>query len=369
MHRYAEGDPRERFYQGLKIYDEAELVAIDMAKRLFGAEFADLRPISGCNAVLCVLSAFAKPGDKIMALSVPAGAHISQAKFGAAGIRGLETVPFVFDEKEFNIDIDATAKVIRETEPKLVTFGGSLFPFPHPVKELAPIAKEVGATVAYDAAHVLGLIAGKQFQDPLREGAEVMCASTHKTFFGPQGGIIFTNTEEKYKKVKWKIFPALVSNHHLHRIPSLAVAIGEMLEFGEEYASQVVKNAQTLAKTMHDFGFNVICPEKGFTKSHQAIVDVSKIGGGAWAADACEDANIILNKNLLPWDDVNQPDKPSGLRIGAQEMTRYGMKEDDIKQVAELLKRVIIDKEDTAKVKKDVTEFRNKFQEVQYTFK
>ncbi len=367
-HRYAEGMPHKRYYQGLSYVDEVESACIEMGKKLFGAQFLDVRPISGGLSILILLSSFAKYGDHYVAPSVPAGAHISQAEFGAAGIRGLEVRHMPLDKEEMNLDIDKSKKVILEHKPKLVNAGGTIFLFPHPLKELREAADEVGAVLTYDGSHVLGLIAGKQFQDPLREGADVVGASAHKTFPGPQGGMLFGNSEEHYKKIKPKIFPALVSNHHLHRLPALAVTMAEMIEFGEDYARQVIKNAQALAQSLHEYGFSVLAENKGFTKSHQVIVDVSDNGRGAWCAETLEKANIIMNKNLLPWDDVNTSKDPSGIRIGTAEMTHFGMKEPEMKYVAELIKRVVVDKVDPLRVKEDVKEFRKDFVDVKYCF-
>lgn len=367
-HRYAEGMPHKRYYQGLSYVDEVETACIGMGKKLFGAQFLDVRPISGGLSILILLSSFAKYGDHYVAPSVPAGAHISQAEFGAAGIRGLEVRHMPLDKDEMNLDIDKSRKVILEHKPKLVNAGGTIFLFPHPLKELREAADEVGAVLTYDSSHVLGLVAGKQFQDPLREGVDVVGASAHKTFPGPQGGIIFGNKEEHYKKIRPKIFPALVSNHHLHRLPALAVTMAEMIEFGESYARQIIKNAQTLAQSLNEYGFDVLAENKGFTKSHQVIVDVSKNGGGAWTAETLEKANIVLNKNLLPWEDVNNSGNPAGIRIGTAEMTHFGMKEQDMQHIAELIKRVVVDKEDPKKVSEDVKEFRKEFLDVKYCF-
>ena len=367
-HRYAEGMPGKRYYQGLSYVDEVESACIEMGKKLFGAEFLDVRPISGCLSILILLSSFAKPGERYVAPSVPAGAHISQAEFGAAGVRGLEVRHMPLNEEEMNLDIDKSRKIILEHKPKLVNAGGTIFLFPHPLRELREAADEVGAVLTYDGSHVLGLIAGKQFQDPLREGVDVVGASAHKTFPGPQGGMIFGNNDEHYRKIKPKIFPGLVSNHHLHRLPALAVTMAEMIEFGEDYAKQVVKNAQALAEALFEYGIDVLAENKGFTKSHQVIADVRKCGGGAWCAESLENANIILNKNLLPWDDVKNSSNPSGIRIGTAEMTHFGMKESEMKHIAELIKRVWVDKEEPGRVKEDVLEFRSEFLDVKYCF-
>ena len=371
MHKYAEGWPKQRYYQGCKYVDEVELIGVDLFCKLFQSDFADLRPISGTNANQAAFFGLTEAGDKAIVLHTSHGGHISHMPFGAAGMRGLEVHTWPFDNEEFNIDVDKAAKMIRELEPKIVVFGGSLFPFPHPVKELAPVAKEVGAFVMYDAAHVLGLIGGGQFQDPLREGAEVVTSSTHKTFPGPQGGVIlYKDLGEATAKLQWAIFPGVLSNHHLHHMAGKVVTAAEMLEFGKAYAEQIVKNAKALAEAMAEEGFKVIGEDKGYTKSHQVIVDVSELheAGGGWAAPLLEEAGIILNKNLLPWDPLEKVNTPSGLRIGVQEMTRVGMMEDDMKEIARFMRRTLLDKEDPKKVEKDVFEFRKQFQKVYYSF-
>ncbi|MBN2331071.1 MAG: serine hydroxymethyltransferase [Candidatus Aenigmarchaeota archaeon] len=369
MHRYAEGSPFKRFYQGARNIDELESSAIELAKQVFGATKADLRPISGGVANAAAFSGLTSHGDLLLSPGVAGGSHISHEPFGVAGVLGLRVEHAAFDEQEYNIDVDESISKIRRLKPNLVTLGGSVILFPHPVREFSSACAEVGAKLLYDGAHVLGLIAGKQFQDPFREGADIMTASTHKTFPGPQGGIILGNTEdEAWKKVKFRIFPGLVSNHHLHRIPAMLIALLEAQRFGADYARQTVKNARALGEALEELGFKVLASDKGYTKSHQILVDVRENGGGKYVAGALEEANIILNKNILAWDDVNNPDDPSGLRIGTQELTRMGMKESEMKHVAELMRRVVMDKADRVAVREEVIGFRRDFQQVHYCF-
>jgi len=369
MHRYAEGLPFKRYYQGAIYIDELESKAVELAKDVFHAKYVDLRPISGAMANMAVFSALGDYGSILLSPGVLGGSHISHEKFGVAGILGLKTEHAIFDKKEYNIDTDATIKKIREVKPKIVVLGGSVILFPHPVSEFRKVCDEVGAKLIYDAAHVLGLIGGRKFQDPLKEGAEIISSSTHKTFPGPQGGIILSNSDEKtFKKIQSKIFPGLISNHHLHRIPSMMIATLEIKEFGEDYATQTIKNAKALGRAMYEYGFDVLCPDKDFTESHQILVDVRKNGGGKKVASTLEKANIILNKNILAFDDVNNSDDPSGLRIGVQEMTRYGMKESEMKYIAELMKKIVMDGKNPESVREEVIEFRKKFQKIHYCF-
>ncbi|MBA7501586.1 Serine hydroxymethyltransferase [subsurface metagenome] len=371
--RYAEGMPGERVYAGCTYIDQVELLAMELARELFKAEHANVQPVSGAVANLAMYTALTDPGDTMMCLSIAAGGHITMGKKkfgGAAGaVHGLEVEYFPFDEKRMNIDVEATAKKIAELKPKLVMFGGSLFLFPHPVKELSEVAKEHGAHVAYDAAHVIGLIGGGQFQDPLREGAEVVTCSTHKTLPGPQHGMILCK-KELADPINRGVFPGMVSNHHLHAVAGLAVVLAEMLEFGKEYTAQIVKNAKVLGKALYDRGLAVLCPDQGFTASHTLAIDVTKYGDGGVLERKLEQANVILNRELLPWDPRQGRHfrNPGGLRLGTSEVTRIGMKESEMGEIAEFIKRVIVDGEETKRVAADVAEFRRDYQKVHYCF-
>ena len=259
-HRYAEGISGCRLYEGCKYVDQIEDITVNLSKKIFKAEHANVQPISGVVANMASFFALAKHGDPMMALEVPVGGHISHANVSAAGIRGLKVAPHPFDETKMNIDADAMKKDIIEKKPKIVLLGGSLFLFPHPVEDAREAADEVGAKVIYDGAHVLGLIAGGYFQDPLREGADLLVGSTHKTFPGPQGGIILCK-EDIAKKIDDAVFPGVVSNHHLHHLAALGIATAEMIEFGSDYAKQIIKNSKALAQELYELGFNVLCED------------------------------------------------------------------------------------------------------------
>jgi len=376
--RYAEGWPGERVYAGCRFIDQIEFKCIELMKRLFDAEFVDVRPISGVVSNLVVYTAFTEPSDTIMALSIPAGGHITMGKKrlgGTAGaVHGLVVEYLPLDYKELNIDVDRTEKrinklVAEERPPKLVMFGASVFPFPHPVEELVDIIHSVGANVGYDAAHVAGLIAGGQFQNPLKEGADVVSLSTHKTFFGPQhGGIL--SWKRHAEKIKRATFPGMVSNHHLHAVAGVTIACAELLQFGNEYASQVVQNAKALGQALYERGLNVLAEHKGFTQSHVILIDITKQGDGGRIEETLEKANIIINRNLLPWDikEGRHFMHPGGIRLGVSEVTRLGMRESEMKEIAEFIKRLIIDKELPEKVILDVAEFKREYQKVNYCF-
>jgi glycine hydroxymethyltransferase len=368
MSRYAEGKPYKRYYQGTKYVDEIETLAMQILGEITPAKHVDLRATSGTIANAAVFRVLANPGDKALIAPVQAGAHVSHTKFGTLGALGIEHIELPYDEENMNVDVDKAIKMIEEIKPKFVVLGGSLYLFPHPTKELAPHVHAVGAKLVYDSAHVYGLIVGKVWTNPLDEGADIMTTSTHKTFPGPQGGAVLSNNDELFKKVSDTIFPWFVSNHHLHRLPATAVTALEMKYFGKEYASQIVKNAKAFAEALAAEGFKVIGEHLGYTKSHQVVIDVRNLGGGAKIAKLFEDANIITNKNLLPYDPPSAVKDPSGIRLGVQEMTRFGMNESDFQEVAKFMKEVAIDKKDPNEVKKKVIEFRKNFLEVKYTF-
>jgi len=368
MSRYAEGKPFKRYYQGTKYIDELEVFTCEVLNNLTSSSFCDIRAISGTIANAAVFRVLAKPSEKALIAPVQAGAHVSHTKFGTLGALGIEHIEMPYDAENMNVDVDKSIKMIEQIKPKFIVLGGSLYLFPHPVKELAPYARAVGSKLVYDAAHVYGLIIGKVWHNPLKEGADIMTVSTHKTFPGPQGGGIFTNDEVVYKEISRTIFPWFVSNHHLHRLPATAVTALEMKYFGEEYASQIVKNAKRLAEALRERGFKVLGEHLGFTKSHQVVIDVKNFGGGAKVASKLEEANIIINKNLLPYDSPSEVANPSGIRIGVQEMTRYGMREDDMEEIAEFMKQVLIDNKDINEVKRKVIEYRKNYIEVKYTF-
>ncbi|MCL5437545.1 MAG: serine hydroxymethyltransferase, partial [Candidatus Thermoplasmatota archaeon] len=205
------------------------------------------------------------------------------------------TVTYPFDSERMTLDIDGTARVLREVRPKVALFGMSLFLFPVPLRELADVFNEVGCTVWYDGAHVLGLIAGGQFQDPLREGAHVISASTHKTFPGPNHGIVLANPkdEEMEKALMRGVFPGVTSNHHLHEMAALCIALDEMSRFGRSYARQIVRNSRALAESLYDRGFGVLAADYGFTASHAVALNVAALGGGSACAELLEIANIV----------------------------------------------------------------------------
>ena len=376
--RYAEGWPGERVYAGCKYIDDVEFECMDMAKKLYGAEFVDVRPISGVVANLAVYSAFTNPGDIMIAPSIPAGGHISHGKkehAGTAGlVHGLEIEFYPFDAEEMTIDVEKTKQKIKDLKkdnrlPKMAMFGGSLFLFPHPLKELSDFLKSYDMHINYDAAHVAGLIAGKKFQDPLREGADTMTMSTHKTLFGPQGGLVLGSKKHE-DIIKKAVFPGMTSNHHIHHVAGKAIAFAEALEFGRDYAVEVIKNAKFLAEALSDAGFSVLGANRGFTESHQIAVNVLDYSDGGQVELDLEKANIIVNRQLIPGDIKAGRNyfHPGGIRLGVSEITRLGMKRDEMVEIASFMRQVVIEKKDAKRILSKVKSFRKDYQKVKFCF-
>jgi len=368
--RYAEGLPGKRYYQGCEDFDTIEEIGIESAKRVFNCGFANIQSTSGTNSNIGALKSLAKPGDRITAVSTADGGHISHARMGAVGLRGLDLVTYPWDEERMEPDVDAAASLIRETEPSVALFGQSVFLFPTPLEELSDAAHEVGAKVMYDAAHVLGLVAGGQFQDPLREGADVVTGSSHKTFPGPQGGFVLSDSDDEklHRRLNSGIFPGVCSSYHLHHVAGKVVALSEFEEFGEEYAADIISNAKALGESLASEGFEVLGEDRGFTASHQVVTRHGETDSGAGrdAAATLEQAGIVTNMNMLPGD--TKALAPSGLRLGTPELTRVGMGVDEMKDVARFFARALLEGEAPSSVKSDVSEFKAGFQTVQYCF-
>ena len=368
--RYAEGLPGKRYYQGCDDFDTIESIGIELAQSVFNAPFANIQSTSGTVSNIAALKALAKPGDGITAVSTADGGHISHARMGAVGLRDLNLSTYPWNEERMEPDIDGACALIRSVEPKVALIGQSVFLFPTPLQEIADAAHEVGAKVMYDGAHVLGLIAGGAFQDPLREGADVITGSSHKTFPGPQGGFLLSNSEDPafQKRLNNAIFPGVCSSYHLHHVAGKVIALAEFEEYGEAYAKDTVSNAQHFASSLAAEGFDVLAESRGYTASHQVLTrhGSKDSGAGAKAARLLEDAGIVTNMNMLPGD--TKALTPSGLRLGVQELTRVGMGHDEMEEVARLYARVLIHGEDPSSVKNDVKLLKANHQIIRYCF-
>jgi glycine hydroxymethyltransferase len=303
-----------------------------------------------------------------MSVAQPFGGHSSNRPDGPAGVRGLRIVDVPMDPVELEVDLDLFRKMAPLVRPKLVALGLSMTLFPFPVQAMRDVVAEWGGRIFFDGAHQLGLIAGGQFQDPIREGAAVLTGSAGKTFSGPQSGVIVWDDPELTGPITDAIFPVLVATHQVNRVAALAVSAAEMLAFGETYMRQIVRNAQALGAALQRRGIPVLGARKGFTQTQQVIADVRQFGGGLEVAQRLARANLIANKNLIPGDGPEDWDRPSGLRMGTIEVTRLGMREEDMDTIASFMARILVEQAAPEDVVEDVTDFRLPYQTMYYCF-
>jgi glycine hydroxymethyltransferase len=347
-HRYTSPD---RYYRGTRFSDEAKAMTEELARDLFGAEYANVGLISGHITDVMTVSAYAKHGDTIITTEPTNGGYPGLSREGFPYVLGLRVEYWTYNSSEMNLDIERCKALVESAKPRMVFFGSSFFPFPHPVRELAEVAHDKGAIVVYDGSHVLGLIAGKEFQDPLREGADILVGSTHKSFPGPQGGILLTNKEHGATMDQLNAHHAIVDNPHLHRMLALGQALYEMRRFGRQYAVQIVKNSKALAESLAQRAVPVVAKERGYTKSHQVILDFGSPERAVAAADKLERANIIVD---------------TGVRIGTAEETRRGMKEREMRKIGDLIAAILRDEVGTDVARKEVVKLRARFRAVRY---
>jgi len=357
---------------GAKYLEEIEAYVIEIARRLFNVGYVEHRTHSGTQACQAVQYALTNPGDTIMSQALSDGGNAANRDMGPPRFYRLKIVDLPYNGKEMNVDLSKFEEVANRTKPKLIILGAMIMLFPHPLKEIIQVAKAIDSKVAYDGAHVGALIAGGRFEDPLREGCDALVVNTHKIMGGPTGAMILMNDTETARKVSEATFLGLVQTPYCNRLAALAMSLTEMLAFRHRYAEQIIRNAKTLAKTLDSGGLNVIGREKGYTESHQVLLDVKEFGGGYVAEKTLTEANIVTNKISLPWDSRAEEHGGSafvtGLRLGVPEVTRRGMKEKEMVQVGNFICRILVDKEDPEAVRKEVSNFMKKYQRVRYCF-
>jgi glycine hydroxymethyltransferase len=358
----------QRWFAGTQYIDEVEALCVELLKQAFRCRYADHRLMGSMLGNMAVYYALTEPGDVIMTVAQPFGGHSSNRADGPAGQRGLNIVDVPFDPIELTVDLDLFRQLAPLVRPKVVTLGLSMTLFPLPIREMKAVVQPWGGRIFFDGAHQAGLIAGGQFQDPLAEGADVLTGSAGKTFGGPQSGMIMWNDGALTVPITHAIFPVLAATHQVNRVAALAVAAAEMIAFGREFMAQIVRNAQALAAALDRRGVPVLGKHKGYTATHQVIADVGALGGGLEVAQLLARANIITNKNLLPNDQPADWDRPSGLRLGTIEVTRLGMKELQMDQVADFIARVLIERQSPHTVLEEVVEFRQAYQKLYYCF-
>jgi len=342
----------DRFYRGARFMDEVQALAEEVARKVYKAKFADVRPTSGHAADIAVLLTLVNRGDKVVSVGLENGGYPGITHVGLGKILGLKNLYFAFDEKAFNIDAKGTKRLLELEKPKLLVFGSSFIPFPQPVREVCNMV-DGEATCVYDGSHVMGLLAGGEFQDPLREGCSLLLGSTHKSLPGPQGGLILGNNEEVFKRVSSQIHPGIIDNIHWNRVAALAMSLLEMMQFGKAYAQAVVKNSQALGKGLADRGVAVKGAALGYSKSHQVLLDVDKAKAGLFAR-RLEEANIIID---------------DGGRVGTAEATRMGMGTAEMDQVAELMAFAIQGKKPSDFTKRKVHSLIKDFKSPHYVLR
>lgn len=358
---YSGIDLFHRNYKGNRYIAEIEAYTQELAKELFEVGFVDFRPLSGNIAGIATTFALAEPGA--IALEMHNGHRYANKLLSSPLKVELQSIPIPWDGHRSNIDLPATLELIEKHKPKIVNVGSGVFLFPQPVAELKSAMRHANpdSYLIYDAAHVIGLIAGGRFQKPLVEGADVIITSTHKTLAGPQGGMVLTNDESIAERIGKTLYPLLMSNHHLSRLPALAGTFVEWMAFGEAHADAIVSNAKALGQALSDWDVPILGAELGYTESHTLIPIVDGFGEGGALANQLEKCHIIAGAaGLTP--DVGS----SGLRFGVQEVTRWGMAPEDAPDIADCIVKAL-NGESPEKVKPKVAEIAQRFNQIQFT--
>jgi glycine hydroxymethyltransferase len=336
--KYAEGYPGKRYYGGCEFVDVVEQLAIDRAKQLFNAGYANVQPHSGAQANMAVFFALLQPGDTVMGMSLTDGGHLTHGSPVNMSGKYFNIVPYGVSKETEQIDYDALQKQAEECKPKLIVAGASAYPRILDFPRLSQIAKSVGAYLMTDIAHIAGLVATGYHPSPM-EYADVVTTTTHKTLRGPRGGMIMCKDPEFGKKFNKSVFPGIQGGPLMHVIAAKAVALGEALrpEF-KDYAGQVVKNAKVLADTLTENGFRLV---SGGTDNHLMLVDLTSKGlTGKEAQNLLDEVNITANKNTIPFEPLS-PFVTSGIRLGSPALTTRGFKEEDMREVGNVIALVL----------------------------
>jgi len=344
--------------------DQIEAAIVALAQRLFRGRYVEWRAVSTTMVNAIAFFALTKPGDAILVQSMDGGANMNYHARAIPKLRGLEVYDMPARE-EFELDLDRVRTVARQVRPAMLVVGGSYVLFPYPVAELREIANEVGARLFYDAAHVGLLVTAGRFQDPLAEGADLLSVSTHKIMGGPVGGLLVTNDEEAAHEILALTYPAFIQTRDENRYAATAYAFAEMLEFGSEYAAQMVKNARALAASLDEEGFIVLGKARGFTMTHQVFLDLRETGAARFEA-ACQACNILVHTAHLLGDPSRE--KRTGIRFTVQELTRLGMRESEMRQVARFVRRAVVAADAPARVSAEIEEFLRGFRKIRFSF-
>ncbi|MCB0164800.1 MAG: aminotransferase class I/II-fold pyridoxal phosphate-dependent enzyme [Anaerolineae bacterium] len=353
------GYPGDKYEMGLEAIEKIEVLTTKLACDLFNARYAEIRLASGALANLYAFMATTKPGDKIIVPPPEIGGHVTHHTAGAAGLYGLDIHWAPIDAETYSVDIDALREQVKQVRPRLITIGGSLNLFPHPVREIRAIADEYDSYVHFDAAHLSGLIAGQAWPQPLEEGTHLMSFSTYKSLGGPPSGVIVTNDPVLAERIDKIAFPGLTANFDVAKSAALAMTLLDWQVYGPDYAQAMVSTAQALAIALRDNGLPLFAVEKNGTTSHQLALEAKPYGGGQTMAKLLRRANILTSGIGLPLAPVDHD--LNGLRLGTPEIVRWGMKPADMADIALFFSRVFNDKEAPETVAPDVTAFKRRF--------
>lgn len=358
------GYPGDKYEMGLEAIEKIEVIAAELAAEVFGARYAEIRVGSGALANLYAFMATTRPGDRIIVPPGSIGGHVTHHRGGTAGLYGLEIHAAPVDATGYTVDLDGLREQARALRPELITIGGSLNLFPHPIRDIRKIADEVGARVLFDAAHLCGMIAGRAWQQPLEEGADLMTMSTYKSLGGPPSGLILTNDAGLAEALDRIAFPGMTANFDAAKSAALAIALLDWKEHGPAYAAAMGATAQALARHLSEAGVPIFAGDRGFTRSHQFAVEAAAFGGGQAAAKLLRRANILACGIGLPQPEV--AGDLNGLRMGTPEIVRWGMTPADMPELARLIARVLRGNEAPEAVAPDVTKFRQRFQRLHF---
>ena len=348
-----------KYEMGLEAIEQIEVLAADLACRVFGARYAEIRVGSGALANLYAFMATCQPGDAIIVPPASVAGHITHRPGGAAGLYGLDIHECPMDASRYTIDVVALAALARRVRPKLITMGASLNLEPHPVAEVRAVADEVGACVLFDAAHACGMFASGQWANPIEQGADLMTMSTYKSLGGPAGGLVLTNRADLAERLDAIAYPGLTANFDAGKSAALAFTLLDWLDFGAAYGAAMVETATALATSLHDLGLPVFRTAGGFTQSHQFAVDAARWGDGHQASLRLRQANVLACAIGLP-----QRTEWGGIRFGTPEIVRWGMTADDMPELATLIADALLG--DPIAVATRTTEFRARFRTLHF---
>ena len=354
------GYPGDKYEMGLEAIEEIEVMASSLVAEIFCAKFAEIRVPSGAMANLFSFMSICKPGDTIIVPPASIGGHVTHHKPGCAGLFGLNIIEAPIDKDYYTVDVDQLRELALKERPKLITLGGSLNLFEHPVSEVSSIAEEVGARLLFDAAHQCGLIAGKAWENPLDHGADLVTMSTYKSLGGPPGGVIVTNDPEIAKKIDGIAFPGMTANFDAAKSAALAVTMLDWQDYGKKYAAEMVLMAKTLASCLEDYDVPVFFGALGHTQSHQFAVLADKYQGGQEVSKLLRKSGFLACGIGLPVQDIEGD--MNGVRFGTPELVRWGMKAKHSNKLAGLIAKAL----KGHNVSDQVSEWRRTFNKIHF---